>query len=58
MSPEILSYVTQNFTMCNTQRKNDGKLQKQKKLERWFSLIHLYQKDNNIRGTAKEKEQT
>ena len=32
MSPEILSYVTQNFTMCNTQRKNDGKLQKKKKL--------------------------
>ena len=27
-SPEILSYVTQNFTMCNTQRKNDEKLKK------------------------------
>ena len=28
MWPEILSYVTQNFTMCNTQRKNDEKLKK------------------------------
>ena len=47
MSPEILSYVTQNFTMCNTQRKNDGKLKK-KKNKHWFSLIHLYQ--NKLKG--------
>ena len=48
MSPEILSYVTQNFTMCNTQRRNDGKLQKKKKIERWFSLDHLYK--NKLKG--------
>ena len=40
MSPKILRHVTQNFTMCNTQRNNDGKLKK-KKTSVDFSLIHL-----------------
>lgn len=40
MSSEILSYVTQNFTMCNTQRKNDGKLQKKKKKNWAFIQPH------------------